>query len=277
MIGNQIDIETSEELSTPITLYKVNMGQVDYYLTSYNDDVSFNNHRYTAMQIEHSEIIRDMTAFDDKLSISVPLLSPQGKAWANDKLLSQNTIEILRYQPAINNAFTMYRGVVVGRKYTDTHIVLDCLPISTVLNKMCNRAIYSRQCRYQLYSSECGVNKAKYEYKGIVTTNSLFSILLKLDPSKPFSKDDYQGGIVSLRKNNYNILINAIEFIITGDNLEVKLENPVTIDVTGFEVKIYQTCNKSKEMCNDKFNNINRFGGFPYIPIRNIFVHNISY
>ena len=39
----------------------------------------------------------------------------------------------------------------------------------------------------------------------------------------------------------------------------------------GLVIRIYPGCDRTKETCQSKFNNLNNYGGFPFIPLKNPF------
>ena len=49
----------------------------------------------------------------------------------------------------------------------------------------------------------------------------------------------------------------------------IYLHMPFDDEVVGKQVIVYAGCDKTPQTCKNKFNNLQNFRGFPYIPVKN--------
>jgi len=59
--------------------------------------------------------------------------------------------------------------------------------------------------------------------------------------------------------------------IVAHSGANLTLTRPVPEFAVGSQIRLYPGCDHTKGTCNTKFNNLDNFGGFPWIPIRNPF------
>ncbi|QEO58332.1 phage BR0599 family protein [Francisella marina] len=118
---------------------------------------------------------------------------------------------------------------------------------------------FSKRCRFQLYGSQCGVNKASYADVRSITTGSDNLTIVMSSNDKP--NGWYVGGYVVSADTGYRTSVirshvgNTINVanVFDGQFLNGKI------------VTIYAGCDKNQSTCINKFGNYNNFGGFPHI------------
>ena len=132
-----------------------------------------------------------------------------------------------------------------------------------LLNAMIPRNVYQPGCSNTLFDGACGVSKAAYAVAGTATSatdpsRTLFSTALAQDPGW-FAL----GWAVGLTGANAGI----------GRTIKIfALGNITTIQpwphavITGDTFTLYPGCNKTQGACNNKFSNMDRFRGQPYVP-----------
>lgn len=252
-------IEKSVQSAEPVELYKISLNGETFRITSYNKPYLFLGEWYQPEQIKRGEIILDAVYFDDKFKVTIPLRSLTGRRMVQNGYEGVSTIEIIRTHVGDNDYLTLWSGKVVEIAVSTHYLDLVSMPQTYAFLKTGNRAKYSRLCRHILYSRECGVNRDGHDVQA--TINSQNQVLLGLSRNL---NDEFLGGTLRLA--------NGMQKLIVGiDGNVITTISPFKIDVIGQSVTIWKGCDKSLECCKNRFNNMNRFGGFPYIPVKNIF------
>ena len=121
---------------------------------------------------------------------------------------------------------------------------------------------YQASCHHSLYCDGCGVNKNSYsEFLKVVLANSTKT---KIYCSLTKPSGYYTGGIIQFTSGNN---ITEKRGIKEHNGSELTLSMPLlftpAVDDT---FTISAGCNKSIDMCTNKFNNVANFGGTPFVP-----------
>lgn len=148
---------------------------------------------------------------------------------------------------------------------------LFCEPISTSLRRNGLRLNYQKTCPYDLYGQGCFASKEAATISDAVVaavgTNDFTLISSWLsDPSK---RSAYVTGMVEWHDVSGVRHVRSILKITTGE--QVFLSGPVTGLVPGNTVKMTLGCNRQRSHCADLHNNIDNFGGQPFIPVKTPF------
>jgi uncharacterized phage protein (TIGR02218 family) len=127
---------------------------------------------------------------------------------------------------------------------------------------------YERRCRWQrLGDSNCGASLAgKMQTGRAVTTVS--------DDRRVFNStistgngDGYfdEGEIEFTSGDNIGVIRDVKEYVEVNGVITLQIDTPFAIQ-TGDEFTIKPGCDRRATTCKTRFNNFNRFGGFPFIP-----------
>ena len=204
-------------------------------------------------------------------------------------------VTVLRYQrgttATAQNILVEFLGRVVSSIGAGITVELRCEPITTSIKRIGLTQMYQRQCPHTLYSNSEGncragigvggreffkVTKALAGVEGVVGLTLTFTTSL-VDADKPVGF--YNGGMIYWKRGNYTywrLIINQINATSIQINfpiptLDADNVNPLNWSQGGITVDIYPGCAHTLSDCRDKFNNLDNYGGFPYIPLLNPF------
>lgn len=129
------------------------------------------------------------------------------------------------------------------------------------IGRTCNRL-----CPYVLGNEQCGVSLLSYT-SGIFTitdvTTGDFNTRRRFKISSSFSNNKYNLGTITFTSGKnlgkkYEVSVN------TGNDITLYLQTNYDINV-GDTAYLTQGCDRNYTTCRDVFNNILRFGGFPFV------------
>jgi uncharacterized phage protein (TIGR02218 family) len=133
-----------------------------------------------------------------------------------------------------------------------------------LLNQNLPRNLYQAACLNTLFDNACGLNKASLAINGSVLAGSS-DLIINANLSQISGYFDM--GVIKFTSGVNNGLSRTIKSYnkstISNINIISPLPKPLSI---GDNFTIYAGCDKQQTTCKNKFNNINRFRGFPYIP-----------
>lgn len=107
------------------------------------------------------------------------------------------------------------------------------------------------------------MNQEAYKVQGsILSVSGGLTLTISEAALKP---DGYfTGGMLKLPDN-------TSRFIVAHAGDQITISRPVAQAIGNLTASIYPGCDHLKETCNNKFQNLDNFGGFPFIPGRNPF------
>lgn len=170
-------------------------------------------------------------------------------------------------QAAPNDTYVFWRGRVASMKVQGDELTLECESVFTSLRRPGLRARFQRNCRHTLYGSGCGLEKEAFKAEG--TYASLLDRTLVAPFAAGYPNGWFTGGLVRAPDGAARyILSHSGSTIVMSRRLE-RLEEDGVPDET--LIALFPGCAKTRAACTNKFNNLNNYGGFPWIPTKNPF------
>lgn len=259
-----VQIERSEEQAEPIELYKIKLGSKMYYLTDSSDEIMLQSTRYKPVHIKRDEIVHDLKLFDERLKISIPVRSDIAREMLNFASEEESNLTIIRAFKGNHESYTLWHGVIIQKNIDKEYLSLISFPTNYLFEKVGNRGRYSRTCRHVLYSKPCGLIKVNNMIISSVSTHTNQVITVATTPDK-----NLISGIVEFPRLGTSRMIIGVE-----DNKLILL-SPIFNVQNGDEVRLYKGCNKTLQQCQD-YGNADNFGGYPFIPVKNIFTGGVG-
>jgi len=131
-----------------------------------------------------------------------------------------------------------------------------------LLNIQMPRNIYQPGCSHSLFDAGCGLTKASYAVFGTVASGSDVRTI-NCGLSNP--ADHFTLGTVTFLSGSNAGVSRTVKSYTTG---VLAFSLPLKgIPAVGDTFNAYPGCDKQQSTCTNKFNNLIRFRGFPYIPI----------
>lgn len=146
-------------------------------------------------------------------------------------------------------------------------VVFTIKALSDFLNMNFPKNVYQAACLHTLYDTGCTLLKANFlsaSSISIVHDRSLMESATLTQASGYFElgKIDFTSGV----NNGVERNIKAYSYI-SGTSQQFVLNYPLlNLPSIGDTFNIYAGCDKTKNTCNTKFNNLVNFRGFPFIP-----------
>jgi len=237
-----------------------------YYYTSFYKDIEYNYQIYSAVPMKRGRIEGYVNMFhSDKLEITSRPTKALREYVSNSTLLYVKVL-IFKLDLASGERKLIFAGTGRGVSMKDDFISLSLSPISSVFDFKIPKFIYQTFCNNILFDKRCGLARYEFEVKTSVIMNSDGSLTASAFSEKPDGW--FTGGFVSY-EDEYRLITNH-----SGDT--IYLQAPFNTDITGKIVRAYPGCDGSPSTCKNKFNNLDNFTGFPYIPSDNPVVWGIK-
>lgn len=122
---------------------------------------------------------------------------------------------------------------------------------------------YQRSCNHKLFDSRCGVDKANWTLNATIT--KIQSSIITVDDDQAANDALAGGEIVNTRTGESRTIYS------NTDNV-LRVSAPLVMAEVGDTVELVFGCDHSRlGHCKNRFDNVQRFGGFPFIPTVNPF------
>lgn len=254
-----------------IELYKFVRDTEEWNKTSANISVSYNGDVYEPATIGRSELEQRNELSKSNLEIEIDAFDSLAQ-----NLLTTFTEKVLSLTLFIQtDAITgvAWKGRLTDIKPSKTKVKLVFENVFTSLRRPGLRLRFQKPCPHSLYGLGCNLNKDSFAVTGAAIDVSGTSIVIAEAALQPDGY--YLGGMVKAPNGIYGFIISH-----SGQNLI--LQRPIESLISEFDLygygnsygnkyggvilTLYPGCDRLRQTCETKFNNLDNYGGFPWIP-----------
>lgn len=253
--------ESSIDSGEPIELYEFVRGVETYRFNSGVEDIISGPFVYTGSPIKRTRARQA----EDPHKDSIKITWPRGDLFARDYIatvfekVTTVTIKRVHRGVSVNEFRVVWKGRVQNTDVSGEQITMECESVFTSLMRLGLRSQFESVCRHALYSAQCRANMPAQRVDAEVSTHSYQTTITMVAGVIDIYEDGFfRGGILEygglrrfITRHNGNTLVLSRRF------------SPIVI---GAQVAVYPGCGKTMQICQAKFNNIDNFGGFPWIP-----------
>lgn len=266
---------------TPKELYRFVEGSQVWTLTSADADEVYNagegDETYISTTIGRNEIENKNQLSRANIEVSFDLDNQMARRWMRQ--ISEAVVTLTIFAKDKNGVVSVnWKGRLASVKPERTAITLIFESVFTSLRRPGLRARYQRACRHVLYGRGCALDKESFAVVGRVTAVSNETVIIP--EAAGFANGYFTGGMIegpdgALRFiTNHNgqtlTLIRTLESIVEGF-AAAGYGKGYGMSYGGLSCRIFPGCPRERNICNDRFNNLPNYGGFPFIPLRNPF------
>ena len=254
-------LEHSIHSGQPQELYRFSQGANRWLYTSGQVPVDYQSETYQPASITRGGLEKGNELGRLGLEIRVPRdLSVASLFLASPP---EGIVSVTLYRRHVDNTefITYWKGRVSGSRLSGSEATLQCEPIASSLKRPGLRAHYQLLCRHVLYSNGCGALKDSFRVDGTLATVSGVTVQVATAASQP---DGYfVGGMLATSAGARMIVAHA--------GVALTLVAPMPGLNVGDAVQLYAGCDHTMAHCQGRFNNLDNYGGFPFIPVKNPF------
>ncbi len=259
--------ESSVENSQPYEVYRFLLGLDEFLYTSSEDTVTVDSRVYVPAEIQRGPISQGKRSRTRVLSVNLAASDAFAQRYVGPPPGTRATLSIFRVQrddvtatPALIYSGTV-KAVTFPKNGQFADIQVQSIESST--DRAVPRFTYMGMCNHILFDAACGVDPGLFQHVGTVTLVDGNDITIN---GLNASGLNFLGGFLSSSGDTEKRQILAQ----SGDVVTVLL--PFEQDPDGTTVTAFAGCNRIlKEDCAVVFNAEINFGGFAFVPKRNVF------
>ncbi len=263
--------------------------------------------------IEHSELRFDAEAQAGELTVSLPLMHQVSQVFAEDTQGRQVFLTLALQQPG--GPKLLWSGQAIKASFSEFRCSLTLTHVLALMKRDALTAKHSRECEHSLFdASSCRVKQLdtggtgywKWREDCLMPISAVGGggVVLEIAEAANRADDFFAHGFIVVG-GNYLTGISGIETflprakaspvnvsepvlggfrstIATHKNSRLELLRPLPVAMqslppeTLVRVSLFAGCDSTPDTCKTKFGNFRNFGGYPFIPLKNVFVTGLS-
>lgn len=260
--------DSSSYKGQPVELLDIQYGESYYDVartTSGDRDVMVEGRQYLAFTTSRDDFDDEGNPDDAKqLNIRVPRDHPFITQFDQREFPNMVSVRIRRAHlndPELGT-FNVWTGRLVGVSFEQPWMVLGCEKVATSLSRTGCRIRYMRQCPHTLYMQRCWVDKEAYRRADRVFFVSPDKTEVILEGGSAPAPGALIGGILEYVGLTRYIVAQKI----VNGRTSLTLSRPMLILTNMAPVSVLPGCDRLASTCQAKFNNLDNYGGFDFIP-----------
>jgi len=268
--------EISEQSGQPTEFYEFVLSDTQYNYTSAEDEITIGAITYLPISIARSNILLGVEQRQEILTITMP----SGTAPADEfiavvpgQICTLTIKRRHRTDTPTPELIVIYKGIVRSVAYTKNgyESELAVVPLTYGLGKEVPRFTYQGLCNHILYDTYgCKVSSGSFSFTGEVTNvDGNVLTIPGIGSGDGYPDKWWTGGYVQYQTNDWRLIIDH-----TGEDITLLLPFPSNVD--GQDVTIFAGCDHTIAVCKAKFNNVENYGGFAFVPQKDIFRNGID-
>lgn len=259
-----------------IELYRFVMDSEVWTYTSGNESVEYNLETYTPVALGRSESEVKNELSKAKLDVKIDIQDPLAQRFLTTFTERVLTLTVYtQYQETVMTAVS-WKGRLSNIRPGKDVLTMSFESVFTSLRRPGLRGRFQKTCRHVLYGRGCKLDPDDFDVPGQATSVNGNVVTV---PQAAGEEDGYfTGGMLLDPTGLYAYIINHVGSTLT---LQWPLDSLVNAANNsgygnnygnyygGLNVVIYPGCDRLRGTCEVKFNNLDNYGGFPWIPSKN--------
>lgn len=260
-------LESSVESSEPIELYKFTLGNEVFLWSNTEDTITIGVDVYLPETLKRSDLAIGKDERKKVVTVEVPATNILAQRYIGTPPGQRASLSIFRVQRQDGPLETalIYKGSIRVVQFPEDQDVakISLQSIEAASSRSLPRMTFMFQCNHVLYDNQCQVSEALFQHIGNVTSVSGDTITVS---GAGASGLDFAGGYVKPAGfTDFRLVLSQ-----SGDVLTLLL--PFEQNPTGGNVTAQAGCDHTLEGdCSQVFANEIEFGGFAFVPNKNVF------
>ena len=279
--------EESLESGQPIELYLFTNLEETFAYTSGPDPVVFGLNTYQPLAISRTDPDLEDVTTARNLGVTVPVTEPFVRRYLSFVPASLDKCVVYRQHSTDGGTpetIQFFTGDVTNVTFEGSTATINVQNVGAILERLVPQQTCRSGCNHILYDSKCNVAEASFTIDTIVTIISSDGLTITVDASANTFPDtglqlsaqlssdpDYVlAGLLERDAGNENRMVREVNDL-GSDVVECTVLFPFQILSVGTPLKLLAGCDHQFDTCINKFSNTDRYGGFPFVPLKNVF------
>lgn len=262
------DKDTSSE--SQVVYYHEFNTQLGFYRYNTSSSIrTLNGFTWMPLAVKHSQVKQTPDISKGSLLVELPLSSGNTLSSDFNNIFPRGTYTMFRgFLSGTGETLVNFKGKMFSKKTNKHNVEIKIESILSSQNKYVLSDRANINCRYSVYGRGCNLDKTYFETEA--TLQDITGKTVTVYEAAYESDGWFNGGFIEMPDGDLVMIVSH-----ETDQLELSsVPDYVSINgigSNGIQVSISPGCDKTKETCLSKFNNLPNNGGFKYFGTRNPF------
>jgi len=246
--------------------FKIVEGATVFRVTSSDKTVTHLAEDYEPVAIGRTEVESKNELSRANIELTLGIDNAIAQRYMNSVV--DAVVSLTVYSQQDGDVNVVWKGRLSAVKPQEANVKLIFESVFTSLRRPGLRARYQRNCRHMLYGRGCNLDKEDFDVAGTATAIASGTVVT-VAAAAGYPDGWFAGGMLEAPDLTLRFITSH-----TGNQVTLirKIDSLSAAIVGGAQsVRLFPGCNRSRETCVSKFNNLNNNGSFPFIPTRNPF------
>lgn len=264
-------LEDSTQDAEPFELYKFSSGTEEWRFTTTESTINYLGQDYIPEIVSREAIVANSEDQSNSVVVTVPRDNAFADLFIGATAPLPVALAIFRNQRGnlASETVTIFLGQVSNLEVDGSLAKLTCTSLESEFTNPIGRVHVQLTCPWMLYDHQCGVDPAGFTHTGTLSAITGPQITVTGTPTIDPDATFYVNGIA--------VFNGARRFIIaqsgSAGTYTVTLMVPFTpAPLVGAPITLIAGCDRTINICRTRFNDVLRFGGFPFMPGRSPWV-----
>jgi uncharacterized phage protein (TIGR02218 family) len=269
-----VDLLALEQAESKLAaeLYKITWGdEGEWHYTNWHAALTFDGKIWSPCVISRGDVERGIKLVSNKVTIKAMIsTSPFDRLATEYDVPVHVRLEILRYFPleALDKAWCLFRGYITSPAVNSREVTCLCVDKTFLLERDLMRMVFQPCCNWRLGDPICSVDLSLYTASDqtIAGIDGTVISFVDLDgpDGNPAEDEYYTNGFMTCDGKKYTIVDHSQD----GAGGTVTVLFTSSSMVIGKLVDLTAGCDLKVDTCFNKFGNLDKFLGFPFVPIK---------
>ena len=283
--------EDSIEDAQPQELYLFTNVEESFKYTSGQQQITFAGNTYIPRPISRTEQEIESEQRQRQMIIKMPVTDPFVQRYISTIPATQDSLKIFRRHTTDTptpETQLIFDGRVTNVAFDENEAKVNVISRGSILEQGIPLQTFRNPCNFILYGTRCAVVEANFKMEVDVTaisadgltvtvdggSNIIPDTSLELSAQLTAAADYFLGGFITRGGIEHRMVLTMADLGSNVANITVIIPFQ-TIDIST-SLELFAGCDHQLPTCLAKFDNVDRYGGFPFIPGKNPFQSGIN-
>lgn len=284
-------LDESVQDGQPVELFKFENIEDSFFYTSGENAVLFDGDNYIPVALSRTEPTRENLQATESMTLQMPSSDAFVRRYVLTTPATQDRLTIFQFHSTDTptpEVIVFFSGSVATVSHAGGLATVSLVPNGVVLRKTIPRQTCRSLCNHFLFDGRCQVNKGQFSINGLISgisvdgraitvscgTNIVPDTGLQMSAQLATDSSFFDLGIIA--RGGVELKMIEIAADLTGNTVLLNLNVPFQTIQINDSVSLAAGCDHQAPTCISKFDNIPRFGGFPFVPGKNPFVDGVD-
>ena len=252
----------------PAELYHIWTEDESYnwYYTSGDINVIYDGNTYVPATLKRSIVLYDTSLEVTSLSLDVGRLENPIMEYLSLSPLKTTWVSLMKVHRNSNpiSAMVIFIGQIKSVSFKGPQAKVSCVGFEHVLKQSIPIGRFQKACNHVVFDDNCSLVQTSFETSTNVTVSGE-GLILTSTAFGAESNGYFSRGFVTF--DNSGHLERRMITQHSGDDIKIRFKFPDLVSTDS--VKAYPGCDQRENTCKNKFDNLDNFQGFIFIPIDN--------